>query len=234
MSQKPHLLIVEDDPGIALALYKTLTANDYQVDTAKTGSSGLRKAAAKRFDLIMLDLGLPDMSGLTICRRLREDDITAPIIILTGENDVQSKVKLLDTGANDYVTKPFSMDELQARIRRLLREPEIPKQLVLTAGPLSLNRDDCTATRDGITVQLRRKECALLECLLQHAGQTVSRSQLMQYAWNDNEERWTNTVDVHIKHLRDKLDRPFAYPMIKTAHGLGYQLVIPSEVATIA
>src|SRR6478736_4121881 len=123
MKHNTRILIIEDEAGIALALYKSLNQSQYKVDTAKTGSSGLKKANSKNFDLILLDLGLPDMSGKTICRQLRDDGFSGPIIILTAESSINSKVSLFDAGANDYLTKPFSIEELQARIRACLREP---------------------------------------------------------------------------------------------------------------
>lgn len=235
MKQVTRILIIEDESGIALALYKSLSQSDYRVDTAKTGSSGLRKVATRKFDLIILDLGLPDMSGLTICRQLRADGYKAPIIVLTAESSIKSKVSLFDAGANDYLTKPFSLEELQARIRVSLRQE--PKQLPeqqLTVGELTLSPGSRTIERAGLSIPLRRKEYAIMEYLMQHAGSVVSRSSLMNYAWDAGEDRWTNTIDVHIKHLRDKVDRPFDRPLIKTVHGLGYKLDTSNRVAKIS
>jgi two-component system OmpR family response regulator len=230
-----RLLIIEDEPGIALALYRSLSKSAYKIDTAKTGASGLRKAANKKFDAILLDLGLPDMSGLTICRQLRRDGVTAPIIVLTAENGITSKVSLLDAGANDYVLKPFSMDELQARIRAVLRTSQmVVDKPDITIGPLVLNHANRTVTRDDQVIRLRRKEFSLLEFLMTHVGAPVTRAALMQYAWEGSEDGWTNTIDVHIKHLRDKVDRPFDLQLIKTVHGVGYKLEIPNAIAKIS
>lgn len=223
MNQSPRILIIEDDSGIALALYKSLSPI-YRVDTAKTGTSGLRKAAAKVFDVIVLDLGLPDMSGLVVCKKLRADGVDAPIIILTAENKVATKVTLFDAGASDFVCKPFSIDELQARIRAWLRKDtteQVHPELVV--GELRLIPNSRTVERRGYTIPLRGKEFALLEYLMQHAGMAVTRASLMHYAWDEGEESWTNTIDVHIKHLRDKIDRPFDRQLIKTVHGIGYK-----------
>lgn len=234
MKDTYRILIIEDEPGIALALYTSLSKAAYLVDTAKTGSSGLRKAAAKKFDIVLLDLGLPDMSGLTICRQLRSNGLEAPIIILTAEGSVRSKVSLFDAGANDYITKPFSAEELQARIRACLRpalkDTTIPK---LVVGNLVLNADTRAVERDGKTIQLRRKEFAILEYLMQHAGSAVTRSHLLKHAWDGDEAGWTNTIDVHIKHLRDKVDRPFATNLILTIHGVGYKLDSSNAIAKI-
>lgn len=223
-SQQTRILIIEDEPGIALALYKSLSKADYRVVTAKTGMSGLHKAAAHKFDIILLDLGLPDMPGLTVCRQLRAEGLQIPIIILTAESAVRTKVSLFDAGANDYITKPFSVDELQARIRACLRRPvEDENRPPLTVGELTLHPATRTVERAGLMIPLRRKEFAILEYLMQNAGSAVSRASLLRHIWND-EDAWTNTVDVHIKHLRDKLDRPFDRPLIVTVHGIGYKL----------
>lgn len=236
MNHTVRVLVVEDEPGIALALYKALRESGYQVDTAKSGSSGLRKAAAKKFDIVLLDLGLPDMSGLTICRQLRENGLKVPIIILTAESSVRTKVSLFDAGANDYLTKPFSIEELEARIRAGLRG--LPKddtsEQRLVVGELVLNGGNRSLERGGLVIPLRRKEYAILEYLMQHAGTAVSRASLLHHAWDSNDEGWTNTVDVHIKHLRDKVDRPFSSNLIKTVHGVGYKLDISNTVAKIS
>lgn len=227
--QPPHILIIEDEPGIALILYTTLSKNGYRVDTAKTGTSGLRKAAHKNFDIVLLDLSLPDLSGLHICRELRAQGFGGSIIVLTAEGDIRAKVQLFDAGADDYVTKPFSADELQARIRACLRDIAAPSSRPdLVAGPLTLDYAGHLVRRQGTTIQLRRKEFALLECLMQNAGRTVTRLGLLQYAWDNTADAWTNTVDVHIKHLRDKIDRPFVEPLITTVHGVGYKLEVPA------
>jgi DNA-binding response OmpR family regulator len=235
MKDTHRVLIIEDEPGIALALYTSLSKANYLVDTAKTGSSGLRKAAAKKFDVILLDLHLPDMTGLTICRELRNSGVDAPIIVLTAEGSVRSKVSLFDAGANDYITKPFSAEELQARIRACLRpttKDSTKPQLVV--GGLILNADARTLERDGKTILLRRKEFAILEYLMQHAGSAVTRSNLMHHAWEGDEAGWTNTIDVHIKHLRDKVDRPFTTNLIQTIHGVGYKLDVSNTIAKIS
>lgn len=234
MNHVTRVLVIEDEPGIALALYKALRDASYHVDTAKSGTSGLRKAAAKRFDVVLLDLGLPDMSGLTICQELRDAGLKAPIIVLTAESSVRTKVSLFDAGANDYITKPFSIEELQARIRACLRQiPKEPTQARLMVGDLILNSATRSVERGGLIIPLRRKEFAILEYLMQHPGTAVTRASLFNYAWDRNEEGWTNTIDVHIKHLRDKVDRPFSSHVIKTVHGVGYKLDITNQVAKI-
>jgi len=233
MTEITRILVIDDDAGMALALYRSLT-DTYKVDTAKTGVSGLKKAAAQNYQAIILDLNLPDMSGLQVCRMLRHEGILVPILVLSGESGVVSKVTLLDAGANDYLTKPFSLEELRARLRVLLRQVGVkPPINKLVSGELILDPNKQQVERDGHTIVLRRKEFAILECLMQHAGSVVTRETLLNYAWEGNEITWTNTVDVHIKYLRDKIDRPFGKPLIKTVHGIGYKLDIPRVVAKI-
>lgn len=219
------LLLIEDNREIGSALRQVLTP-DYAVTLTDNGVGGLKNARKKQYDLIVLDLNLPDMPGLDVCKQLRTEGFNGPIIILTGEVKIMSKIRLLDAGADDYLTKPFSLGELKARLRVLQRrgaqagndsEP-------LRVGELVLDRRKRQVHRGGQVISLRRKEFALLECLMQHAGSVVSRSLLGNYAWQGSDKPWTNTIDVHIKHLRDKVDRPFDRPVIKTVHGLGYQL----------
>lgn len=233
-SYKRHhmkLLLVEDNQNIASALSQAL-ATTYTVDWAGTASFGLSKASQVAYDIIVLDLNLPDMQGLEVCRRLRRDNHTMPILILTAEVKPISKINLLDAGADDYLTKPFSLGELKARLRVLLRRTsKQPQTNQLAIEDLTLDTDTHTVTRAGKSIRLRRKEFFLLECLLQHAGSVVTREALSHYAWRENEDPWTNTIDVHIKYLRDKIDRPFAKPLIKTVHGLGYKLETTSGVA---
>lgn len=221
----PAILAIEDEPGIAVAVYNSLTKEGYRVETAKTGNSGLRKAGQRQFDLIILDLGLPDINGLTVCKQLRALEFNRPIIILTAESAIKSKVTLLDAGADDYLTKPFSLEELKARVRAALRPQRGNNGDLRVVGGLTLNRRNRLVTRGNRPVALSRKEYAILECLVDHANTVVTRAGLATAGWETGEEAWTNTIDVHIKHLRDKIDRPFGRPIIQTVHGLGYKLV---------
>lgn len=223
--QLPKLLLVDDDRNIARALALALRG-DYDVDIIFNGEQALSRANSGTYALIVLDLNLPDIAGLNVCCQLRDRGLDCPILILTGENEVLTKINLLDAGANDYLTKPFSLGELKARLRALLRNtmPDLRMPRQLTAGSLLLDRRTHAVLRDGIPINLRRKEFALLECLMQHAGSVVTRAALIRHGWQGAEEPWTNTVDVHIKYLRDKLDRPFDTHVIQTVHGLGYRL----------
>ena len=224
MHIQPRVLLIDDDRSIAGALAQVLQA-DYEVDTAHSGKMGLYKTDNSHYDVIVLDLNLPDISGLEVCRRLRERGVGAPILILSAEDKVLTKISLLDSGANDYLTKPFSLGELKARLRALRRMPrkvDVPGR-ELSLGGLVIDRSRFTASRSGTEVKLRRKEFDLLECLMEHAGSVVTRDTLARYVWQGSSALWTNTVDVHIKHLRDKIDRQFDRPLIRTVHGIGYK-----------
>lgn len=223
----PRLMLVEDDSNIAKALALALR-NSYIVDIISSGRQAIFKADSQHYGAIILDLNLPDIPGIQVCQELRNRGITAPILILSGESQVLTKINLLDAGANDYLTKPFSLGELKARLRVLSRPaPDRPSQpRRLSVGNLTLDRHARTVTRDGLSIALRRKEFALLECLMEHAGNVVTRQALIRHAWQGVEEPWTNTIDVHIKYLRDKLDRPFERALIQTVHGLGYRLAL--------
>lgn len=223
MQSSPSILLVEDDRYVASTLAHVLRSS-YDIDVSQSGKFALYKADVRKYDIVILDLNLPDISGLDVCQQLRERGIKAPILILSGESKVLTKVSLLDAGANDYLTKPFSLGELQARIRALLRyknSSTIWPDAELKAFGVTLNRRTFLVDRDGIAIKLRRKEFELLECLMEEADCLVTRKQLTERVWNKTEP-WANTVDVHIKYLRDKLDRPFTASLIKTVHGRGY------------
>ena len=229
-----NLLLIDDDHTISTALKQAL-AGAYTTDVATDGASGLERARLGKYQLIVLDLGLPDMPGLEVCQQLRSEGITVPILILTGDTAILHKINLLDAGANDYLTKPFSLGELKARLRVLSRQTGTTKSLpqFLCVDDIILNSKTHLVQRAGTVINLRRKEFAMLECLMQNAGTVVTRQALMHYAWQAYQDPWTNTVDVHIKYLRDKVDRPFSHPVIKTVHGLGYKLEAPRGVAQI-
>ena len=221
------LLLIEDSQEIRSALQRALFT-DYSVDLSPTGIDGIQKALNEDYDAILLDLNLPDMSGLEVCKTLRQKNIKSPILVLTGESKVLSKINLLDAGADDYLTKPFSLGELKVRLRVLIRRSgrNAIKANKLVVGELEMDIAEHQVKRVGIIINLRRKEFTLLECLMQNAGEVVSRETLTRYAWSSNDEPWRNTIDVHIKYLRDKVDRPFDYPVIKTIHGFGYKIDI--------
>lgn len=220
------VLLIEDNKSIAEAL-RQATALDYSITVAQTGLEGLDLATKSTYDVIILDLNLPDIYGLDVCRELRLKGVTTPILILSAEDRVMSKINLLDEGANDYLTKPFSLGELKVRLRVLVRDNshKIDPSKILHVSELELNPSTREVKRNGMSIHLRRKEFSLLECLMLHANRVVTRLALGNYAWQYSEAPWTNTIDVHIKHLRDKVDKPFNTPLIHTVHGIGYKLV---------
>lgn len=226
------VLIVDDDRAITHALTLALCTS-YTVDIAKNGKQALDKIEKNVYGAIILDLNLPDFSGMFICQEIRNRGVSAPILILSAESQVLTKMHLLDAGASDYLTKPFSLGELKARVRTLLRDRTAPApyQQKISVSGLVLNRQTHTVSREGVTIGLRRKEFALLECLMEHAGSVVTRDTLTENAWRGDLEPWTNTVDVHIKYLRDKIDRPFEQRLIQTVHGLGYRLAIVQPIS---
>lgn len=222
----PKILLIEDDRSIASALAYALKTT-YDVDSASSGKLAIYKINLEHYDIIVLDLNLPDVPGIFICQQLRNRGLRTPILILSGDDKTLTKINLLDAGANDYLTKPFSLGEFSARLRALTRNAanqliDLPTQPLVING-VSLNHQTYTVMRDGIAINLRRKEFDILDYLLKHAGQVVSRDALSTYLWPDTDNRWTNTVTVHIKSLRDKIDRPFSQSLIQTVHGRGYK-----------
>ena len=226
-----NILLVEDNRNVAMALRQATTL-DYNLTLAQTGLSGLKLSLDNNYDAIILDINLPDISGLEVCQQLRAAGDTTPILILSGEDKVMSKIHLLDAGANDYLTKPFSIGELKVRLRVLLRDNQsLPTPLqVLQVGDLLLDPNKHIVEREGHSIELRKKEFLMLECLMTNAGKAVSRTTLGNYAWDKTSNPWTNTIDVHIKHLRDKVDRGFNEPMIRTIHGVGYRIDPPKPI----
>ena len=224
MKALPKVLLVEDDNYISGALALTLKST-YIIDVACTGKSALYKSDTDNYDIVILDLNLPDISGLAVCQQLRDRGVQAPIFILSGEANVLTKIQLLEAGANDYLTKPFVLGELQARLKVLTRVN--PKNMwpktKLEAYGVELNRRTFTAIRNGISINFRRKEFEILDCLMENAGNLVARKEILDRVWKFSDELWTNTLDVHMKGLRDKIDRPFDISLIQTIYGRGYK-----------
>ena len=219
-----RILIVEDERKIARFLELELQHEGYEVETAGDGRTGLDKALSWKPDLMILDLMLPELSGIEVCRRLRhESDL--PIIMLTAKDDVSDKVMGLDMGADDYMTKPFAIEELLARIRVGLkkhRASTAPASNVLTAGPLTLDPAKYAVTWDGKPIALTKKEFDLLKYLMEHAGQAVTRDALLSDVWGYDYAGDTNVVDVYIRYLRHKIDEPFGVKTIHTIRAVGY------------
>ena len=218
------ILIVEDERKIARFLELELQHEGYEVDTAGDGRTGLEKALTWKPDLMILDLMLPELSGIEVCRRLRhESDL--PIIMLTAKDDVSDKVMGLDMGADDYMTKPFAIEELLARIRVGLkkhRAAAAPVSNVITVGKLSLDPSKYAVTWDGQPLALTKKEFDLLKYLMEHKGQAVTRDALLSDVWGYDYAGDTNVVDVYIRYLRHKIDEPFGVKTIHTIRAVGY------------
>lgn len=218
------ILLIEDNRSLADGLKKQLGKN-FVVDSVRTGEEGLERALTGGQDAIILDLSLPDKNGYDICRAIRLAQVSTPVLILTGASDVTSKVTLLNAGADDYLTKPFSVAELRARLAALLRRPRTTTQhKVFKVRDLTVDPYRRRVERAGTHIPLRRKEFDILEYLVRNRGRPVTRSMILDHAWDGTKDAWNNTVDVHIKHLRDKIDRPFETPLIKTAYGIGYMI----------
>lgn len=215
-------LVIEDNARLAERI--TYKLKDwFTLDVAKSGHEGLVYAEKYDFDIVLLDLGLPDMHGLEVCKRLRKVSPNIPILVLTGVDDTASKIDLLNSGADDYLTKPFNSKELRARMNALIRRrARMPFSPEIKAGDLVMDIEKRTVERAGVEVTLRRKEFDILECLLKNQGRVVTREALVHYAWSSLSNKWSGSVDVHIKHLRDKIDRPFSYPLVRTMYSIGY------------
>ncbi len=219
------ILVVEDNPPLAKSLESWLN-KQHEVSVVTTGKAALSAVDETEFDVIILDLGLPDIPGDDVCNELRSKDITTPILILTANDEVNTKVNLLDLGADDYLLKPFYIGELQARLRALLRRGggQQGGAYALSVGDLSLDPSRRRVVRDGKPIDLRRKEFDILEYLMHNRGTVVTRAMIINNAWSEGSDRWNNTVDVHMKYLRDKVDKPFKRKLIKTAYGVGYMI----------
>jgi DNA-binding response OmpR family regulator len=216
------LLVIDDHHALVRSL-KDFLGKDFVIDSAGTVQDGFQLATTTANDVIVLDLTLPDGLGSDLCRRIRAAEITTPIIILTAVNNVESRIDLLDSGADDYLIKPFSLAELRARLFALMRRaPATYKTTTLTSTDLVMDISKRQVYRSGHEIILRRKEFDILEYLLRNKGRAVTRTMIFNHVWESGKNSWHNTVDVHIKHLRDKVDRPFDTPLIKTAYGIGY------------
>jgi len=218
-------LLYIDDNRILIDSVKKLLNTTYTVDYAITGREGIENARTIKYNLILLDLGLPDMDGFEVCRELRSANITAPIVILTVQKDPETSVKLLNCGADDYITKPFNSEALKARVAALLRRSqEMDEEKIITVNDLTVNVTRREVWRADVNIPLRRKEFDILEYLITNHGRVLTRTMILDHVWEAGTEGWNNTVDVHIKYLRDKVDRPFGKPLIKTAYGVGYMV----------
>lgn len=219
-----RILLVEDEIKLANATKRALELQKYVVDIAYDGEQGLDLASEEKYDLIILDVMLPNVTGLEICKQVRQKKINTPILLLTAKGQVSDKVSGLDVGADDYMVKPFSFEELFARIRALLRRGTKLEDPILRVGNLTLDPITTKVTVNKTTLQLSSKEYSILEYLLRHKNSVVSREQIINHVWNYNADIFPATVEVHIKHIRDKIDKPFKTKLIKTKRGFGYEI----------
>ena len=221
-----HILVVEDERRLAALLQRVLTEERHVVDVANDGTSGYDLAGSGSYDVVVLDLMLPGMDGLEICRRIRKEGVQTPILMLTARGALEDRVAGLSGGADDYLVKPFAMEELLARINALLRRRDRALDIAqqLRVGDLTLDLVRHEARREGNVIELTAKEFALLEYLMRNPGHVLTRGQITDHVWRYDLDALSNVVDIYIHYLRDKVDRGFARPLIKTVRGVGYRI----------
>ncbi len=219
-----RVLIVEDEVKMAGLIRRGMREEGLAADVATRGEDALWMAGSTEYDAIVLDVMLPGADGFETCRRLREDGVRAPVLMLTARDAVADRIAGLDGGADDYLTKPFSFAELLARLRALTRRGAIERPTVLETGDLRLDRATRRVTRGGEEVELSAKEFALLEAFMRRPGEVLSRFALLEAAWEGDYENRSNIVDVYVRYLREKIDRPFGVESIETVRGVGYRL----------
>lgn len=221
-----RILIVEDEHKIANSIKKGLEQEAFAVDVSFDGSTGFDLASSEDYDLIILDRLLPNLDGVEISKKLREQNIHIPILMLTAKGQISDKVEGLDAGADDYLTKPFGFEELLARIRALLRRPKDARGSILKFEDLTLNTLSYEIKRGDKNIQLSSKEYSLLEYLLRHPNQVLTKDQIISHVWDYEADVLPNTVEVYIGYLRKKIDKPFSdkKPLIKTVRGFGYKI----------
>ena len=219
-----RVLVVEDEAKLGSLLARGLREEGYSADLADRGEQALWMAQAVPYDAIVLDVMLPGLDGYAVCRRLRDDGVWSPVLMLTARDAVEDRVAGLDVGADDYLTKPFSFEELLARLRALTRRAPVERPAVLAVGELRLDPAAHRAWRGATELDLSAKEFALLELFMRRPGRVLSRSQLLDGAWDMAFESRSNVVDVYVRYLREKVDRPFDCDSIETIRGVGYRL----------
>ncbi len=225
-----RILIVEDEHKIANSIKKGLEQESYAVDVAYDGTVGFDLASTEDYDVIILDLFLPEIDGLTICKKLRQEKIHIPILMLTAKGELRDKVEGLDAGADDYLVKPFAFEELLARLRALTRRPKSSLTNILTYKDLSLNVQTFEVKRQNAPIHLSKKEFAFLEYLLRHSDIVLTKEQIINHVWDYDADILPNTVEVYIGYLRNKIDKPFKNmpALIHTIRGFGYKLGLKS------
>jgi two-component system, OmpR family, response regulator len=226
-----RVLVVEDEAKLAGLLRRGLRREGMAVDVAADGEDALVRATSTSYDVILLDVMLPGRDGIELCRMLRARDVWAPTLMLTSLGEVDDRVRGLDAGADDYLTKPFSFEELLARIRALMRRPPRPEATVLAVGDLRLDPASHRAWRGEAELALTAREFALLEAFMRRPGEVLSRLELLEHVWDDSYENRSNVIEVYVGYLREKVDRPFGRHSLETVRGAGYRLLGAEEAA---
>jgi heavy metal response regulator len=219
-----RILVIEDEKKVAEFVCNGLAEEGYAVDVALDGDQGYFLANTNEYDAILLDVMLPKMDGIALCTKLRSDDNLTPILMLTAKDAIKDKVRGLDAGADDYLTKPFAFEELLARIRSLLRKKSLQQKTRFQVDDLILDTITHTVTRSGVEIPLSVKEYALLEYLMRNAGSVITRTMIAEHVWDINFETFTNVIDVYINYLRNKIDKGQKVKLIHTVRGRGYVL----------
>ncbi len=219
-----RILLVEDELKMARALRRGLEQEGHSVDMSADGDEALARAVESEYDVIVLDVMLPGRDGFSVCRELRARGRWAPVLMLTARDAVEDRIRGLDAGADDYLVKPFAFGELLARLRALVRRGASERPPVITVGDVALDPAAHTVARDGRLVELSAREFSLLEFLMRHPGEVVSRTRILEQVWDVNYEGFSNVVDVYVGYLRRKLEQPFGRPLIRTVRGVGYAL----------
>jgi DNA-binding response OmpR family regulator len=220
-----EVLVVEDDPRVARLVERALSEAGHRAETSPDGADGLTRAQSGAFDVVVLDVMLPELDGLTVCRTMRQQGVRTPVLLLTARDAIPDRVRGLDAGADDYLVKPFALEELLARVRALGRRgSDGATDGVLKVGDLALDLTTHEARREGQTIQLTAKEFALLRYLMRHAGRVLTKAQITDHVWGYDSDAASNVVEIYVHYLRDKVDRGFARPLIRTLRGVGYMM----------
>ncbi|MCF8237781.1 MAG: response regulator transcription factor [Saprospiraceae bacterium] len=227
------ILVVEDQVRILESILQGLEGEGFQVMSASNGLEGYELASSQHFDLVISDVMMPHMTGVEMVVRLRKEQVGVPILLLTGMGEVDQKIAGLDAGADDYLTKPFEMGELIARVHALIRRShgEQSHQAVFRIGDLELAPQARTCTRNSVPIQLTQKEFDLLHYLVRHAGRVISKKEIAEAVWDIHFDTSTNVIEVYMSYLRNKVDKPFSYPLIHTSFGVGYVMRLPDASA---
>lgn len=217
-----RILVVDDEKKIVSFIQRGLKENHYVVDVAYDADTALETAEINPYDLIILDIMLDGKDGIAVCQQLRKNKVNTPVLMLTARDSVRDKVRGLDAGADDYLTKPFAFDELLARVRALLRRESTEKVNVLKVADLELNQLTREVKRNSKVITLTAKEYALLEYFMLNANQVITRTMISEHVWKEDFDSFTNVIDVYVKHLRNKIDKGFTSSLINTVRGVGY------------